>query len=77
MFCTHVIVNNYFNFEIEKILTVNSTKFDTKLNVQIPVEFRSKVLTGTGTGTKRAVPVPEPEPEPEFRSIYDIDVMMA
>ena len=23
------------------------TKFDTKLNVQIPVEFRSKVLTGT------------------------------
>ena len=27
------------------------TKFDTKLNVQIPVEFRSKVLTETGTGT--------------------------
>ena len=25
------------------------TKFDTKLNVQIPVEFRSKVFTGTGT----------------------------
>ena len=24
-------------------------KFDTKLNVQIPVEFRSKVFTGTGT----------------------------
>ena len=24
----------------------------TKLNVQIPVEFRSKVCTGTGTGTK-------------------------
>ena len=26
------------------------TKFDTKLNVQIPVEFRSKVFTVTGTG---------------------------
>ena len=24
------------------------TKFDTKLNVQIPVEFRSKVFTETG-----------------------------
>ena len=44
------------------------TKFDTKLNVQIPVEFRPKVFTGTGT--KKAVP----EPEPEFLSIYILNL---
>ena len=40
------------------------TKFDTKLNVQIPV----KSVHRNRNRNKNAVPVPEPEPE--FRSIY-------
>ena len=54
------ILIGLFN-SVKFILICKFTKFDTKLNVQIPVEFRSKAFTG-----KNAIPVPEPE----FRWIY-------
>ena len=44
------------------------TKFDTKLNVQIPVKSVHR------NRNKNDLPVPELQPEPEFRSIYDSDL---
>ena len=51
--------NLYYNFKF--------TKFDTKLNVQIPVKNVHR------NRNKKAVPVPEPE----FRSIYGPEIGQA
>ena len=51
MWCVDLFNSVYVQWNLCYNCNRKFTKFDTKLNVQIPVEFRSKVFTGTGTGT--------------------------
>ena len=52
MWCVGLYNSVYVQWHLYYNCKCKFTKFDTKLNVKIPVEFRSKVFTGTGTGTK-------------------------